>query len=169
MNLTTPPCPVSTLYRDHHGWLQGWLQRRLGCAAQAADLAQDTFVRILNAWERKGDPGMQQPRAYLTTVAHGLMVNWLQRQALERAYLEALAALPEPLAPSPEERLLILETLHEVDALLDDLPPRVKQAFLLAQIEGRRYDEIAGLIGVSLPTVKRYMKQAFVQCLRLMP
>ncbi|MDU5679729.1 sigma factor, partial [Pseudomonas aeruginosa] len=34
---------VSHLYQDHHGWLQGWLRRRLGCAENAADLAQDTF------------------------------------------------------------------------------------------------------------------------------
>ena len=38
---------ISTLYAGHHGWLQGWLRSRLGNAFDAADLAQDTFVRIL--------------------------------------------------------------------------------------------------------------------------
>jgi RNA polymerase sigma-70 factor (ECF subfamily) len=93
------------------------------------------------------------------------MVNRFQRLALERAYLEALAALPAPLAISPEQRLLILETLHEIDAMLDALPPRVRQAFLLSQLDGLAYADIAVRLGVSLMTVKRYMKQAFLQCL----
>ncbi|WP_313062038.1 sigma factor, partial [Pseudomonas rhodesiae] len=35
------------LYRDHHGWLQGWLRKRLGDREHAADVAQDTFLRLL--------------------------------------------------------------------------------------------------------------------------
>ncbi|MBD9516118.1 sigma-70 family RNA polymerase sigma factor [Pseudomonas sp. PDM22] len=156
---------VSELYQHHHGWLQGWLRRRLGCHEQAADLAQDTFTRLLGS-RRVLDA--REPRAYLTTVAKGLMINWFQRQSLERAYLEALANLPEELAPSPEQRYLVLETLHEVDALLARLPEPVRQAFLLAQVEGLKYEAIAERLGVSLGSVKRYMQQAFRHCLELM-
>lgn len=156
---------LHTLYSDHHHWLTGWLRRRLGCPQNAADLAQDTFARLL-ASRRVLDA--REPRAYLTTVAKGLMINWFQRQSLERAYLDALANLPEDLAPPPEQRLMVLETLHEVDALLDSLPDRVRQAFLLAQIEGLKYEAIAERLGVSLGSVKRYMQQAFRQCLELM-
>ncbi|MFR0690383.1 sigma-70 family RNA polymerase sigma factor [Enterobacterales bacterium AE_CKDN230030158-1A_HGKHYDSX7] len=156
---------VSELYQHHHGWLQGWLRRRLGCHEQAADLAQDTFTRLLGS---RRVLEAREPRAYLTTVAKGLMINWFQRQSLERAYLEALAGLPEELAPSPEQRFLVLETLHEIDALLARLPEPVRQAFLLAQIEGLKYEAIAERLGVSLGSVKRYMQQAFRHCLELM-
>jgi len=155
---------IETLYCDHHGWLQGWLRRRLGNSFDAADLAQDTFARIL---ARRRVEDIQEPRAYLTTVARGILVNWYERQALERAYLEALARLPEPEAPSPEQRQLILETLHQIDAMLDALPARVRRAFLMSQIEGMRYEDIAARLGCSLASVKRYMKQAFLQCLAL--
>ncbi|MDZ7855874.1 MAG: sigma-70 family RNA polymerase sigma factor [Sphaerotilus sp.] len=156
---------MGQLYADHHGWLLAWLQRKLGNRHDAADLAHDAFLRILAGRDLQT---IQQPRAYLTTVARGLMINWCQRQALERAYLQALAALPEPQAPSPEQRLLILQTLHQVDAMLDTLPPAAKRAFLLSQIEGLTYDDIALRLKVSLATVKRHMKLAFVQCLALM-
>ncbi|WP_408585145.1 sigma-70 family RNA polymerase sigma factor [Paraburkholderia tropica] len=154
------------LYCDHHRWLESWLRRKLGDASDAADLAHDTFTRILVS--RKAI-AIEQPRAYLTTVAKGILANWCRRQALERAYLDALAVLPEPLSPSPEESAIILETLHTIDTLLDTLPPLVKRAFLLSQVDGLKYEEIAGHIGVSLVTVKRYMKQAFVHCLSLAP
>lgn len=154
---------VLTLYSDHHGWLYGWLRQRLGCAYQAEDLAHDTFTRILTG----NRTTIKEPRAYLTTVARGILVNWYQRQALERAYLDALSQLPEQEAPSEEQRYLILEALHEIDAMLDGLPPLMKRAFLLSQIEGLKYESIAERIGVSLITVKRYMKQAFRHCLAL--
>ncbi|TDS85025.1 sigma-70 family RNA polymerase sigma factor [Comamonas sp. JUb58] len=156
---------VATLYSDHHHWLQTWLRRKVGNAFDAADLAQDTFMRILQAREVQR---LESPRAYVTTVAKGVLVNWCRRQALERAYLEALAQLPEPLAPSPEERALVLEALHEIDAMLDTLPPVVRRTFLLSQLDGLAYADIAEQLGVSLSSVKRYMAQAFRQCLALM-
>lgn len=156
---------VSAIYNQHHGWLQRWLSLKLGDRCEASDLAQDTFTRILG---RSDLDQLREPRAYLTTVAKGLLVNWYQRQALERAYLEALALLPEPETVTPERRMQILQTLHEIDAMLDSLPPRVKEAFLLAQLDGLRYEDIAQRLEVSLVTVKRYMKQAFLQCLQLM-
>jgi len=154
---------IEELYSGHHGWLYATLRKKLGNAMDAADLAQDTFTRILASRVAV----IEQPRAYLTCVARGILVNWYQRKALERAYLEALALLPAPEAPSPELRFIVLETLHEIDAMLDALPPLVKRAFLLSQLSGLKYDDIATQLDVSLITVKRYMKQAFVQCLLL--
>ncbi len=38
---------VGDLYAEHHQWLTGWIRRKLGCDESAADLTQDTFVRLL--------------------------------------------------------------------------------------------------------------------------
>ena len=162
---SAPPAQVQVLYADHHGWLQSWLRKKLGNAFDAADLAQDTFVRLLGVQTL---PSIAQPRAYLTHIAKGILANWCRRQALERAYLDALAAAPEALAPSPEQRLLVLQALHEVDAMLDALKPAARRAFLLSQLDGMQYADIARELGVSLVTVKRYMQQGFRGCLALM-
>jgi len=161
---SSPTHAAQVLYQQHHGWLHGWLRYKLGNAFDAADLAHDTFVRILAG---RDIVAISQPRAYLTTVARGILINWYQRQALERAYLDAIALLPEVQAPSCEEQLLILETLHQVDAMLDALPATARRAFLLSQLEGLTYDAIAVRLNVSLASVKRYMKQAFLACLQL--
>lgn len=160
-----PQHAVHQLYAEHHGWLQSWLRRKLGCTHSAADLAHDTFVRVL--LRPQAVPGLRAPRAYLTTLAKGVVSEHWRRQALERAYLEALAALPEPLALSPEERLQLLQTLEEIDAMLDGLAPKAREAFVLSQLEGLGYAEIAARLQVSERTVKRYMAQGFEQCLAL--
>lgn len=91
---------VNNLYSSHQGWLRDWLRKRLGCSETAADLTQDTFIRLLL---KENTPPLESPRAYLSTIAKGLMINHWQRQALEHAYLDFLAAQPEPLVPSLEE------------------------------------------------------------------
>lgn len=156
------------LYRDHHGWLFGWLRGKLGNSGDAADIAHDTFMRVWIGLRADTVPALREPRAYLTTVARRLVINHYERQSLERAYHASLALIPEALAPSVEERAILLETLHEIDALLDELPARVRTAFLLSQLEGLGYEDIALRLQVSVRTVTRYMAQGFAQCLRLM-
>ena len=154
---------LSSLYRDHRSWLEGWLRRRLGNAWDAADLSQDTFLRVLASAQPIAQ--MQEPRAYLVTVGKRLLVNFHQRRSLEQAYLNALASLPPACVPSPEQRWLLLETLQALDELLDGLPAPVRRAFLWSQLEGVGYREIAERLQVSERTVKRYMAQAYEHCL----
>lgn len=149
------------LYRNHHGWLLGWLRRKVKQQEQAADLAHDTFLSVLN-----GDSveGIQEPRPFLATIARRLVANYHRRQVIEEAYLEALAALPEAQVPSPEERALALELLQQIDNALSGLPLRAKQAFLLAHLEGLSYAEIAKELRVSTSSVKQYLSRANQQC-----
>ncbi|MBK5000458.1 sigma-70 family RNA polymerase sigma factor [Pseudomonas sp. S31] len=156
---------VGELYRGHHSWLRGWLFKRLECHHQAADLAQDTFVRLLG---RDTLQGLREPRAFLATVAKGLVIDHFRRQSLERAWLDSLAALPEAEAPSAESRALVLETLMEIDRMLDGLRPKVRSAFLLSQLDGLTYPQIAEQLDVSLSSVQQYMTQAFGHCYRVL-
>jgi len=153
---------LGRLYRDHHGWLKGWLRGRLGNVMDAEDLAQDTFVRVI----RSPQPAeyLREPRRFLVTIAKGLTVDLFRRRSLERQYLEALAELPEPHWPSEEERAVTLETLVELDAMLAGLGSRLREAFFLSLLEGRTYAQIASLLGVSLRTVKNDMAKTMEHC-----
>lgn len=152
---------VQALYSNHHAWLYAWLRKKLSCSHYAADLTQDIFVRLLC---REEPVLIQEPRAFLTTVAKRLLANHWRREQFERIYLEALAQAPQGLAPSPEERAILLETLLEIDRLLEGLPPLVKRTFLYAQLDGMTQAEIATELGISITTVKRYLLRACTQC-----
>lgn len=152
---------VHTLYTEHYGWLQGWIRRKLGSTFDARDMAQDVFMRLLL---RKQAIEARQPRAFLSTIAHGLAVEHWRRRELELAWLETLAALPAVEAPAPESRLIFLETLIEIDRMLDTLKPAVRSAFLMAQLDGLTCPQIAQQLGVSLSTVERYIAKALRHC-----
>lgn len=152
---------IAGLYAGHHRWLLGWLRRRTDNVELAADLAQDTFVRVLTAQRAFF---LDEARALLATIARGLVIDHFRRCALEAAFLDMLAQLPEQHVPSPEARLVVLETLNEIDAMLAALPPKVRAAFLMSQLDGLGYAEIATRLAVSLSSVQQYMKRAFVAC-----
>jgi RNA polymerase sigma-19 factor, ECF subfamily len=152
------PLTVETLYCEHHGWLHGWLRRRLGNTFDAADLAHDTFVRVLG--NREGPETVIEPRAFLTRIAQRVLANHWRREQLERAYLEALASAPQGFEISPEERACLLEALVEIDRLLNGLPVMVKRAFLLTQLDGMKHAEVAATLGISQTTVKRHLVRA---------
>lgn len=159
---------MSTLYSDHHGWLLGWLRRKLGCPEQAADLAHDTFVRLLG---RRDDAGfdaaaLRQPRAFLTTTATRLLIDQTRRRAIERSYLQALAVIQpeEASAASPEHILEIVETLSAIAQLLEGLPEKPRMAFLLYRLDGLSQPEIAARLKVSTSRVKQYIAEVMVHC-----
>lgn len=152
---------VAALYADHHGWLQAWLSRKLGDSFEAADLAHDTFLRVL----RRGlSEGIKAPRAYLTVIAGGLVNDHWRRRALEQAWVEVLAARPEAVTPSLEERAIILETLEQVARLLDGLPALARDAFLLSQLDGLTYPQIAKQLGITVNRVQKAMTIAVTHC-----
>ncbi|MFM0636295.1 sigma-70 family RNA polymerase sigma factor [Paraburkholderia metrosideri] len=151
------------LYAAHHAWLVGWLTRRVRDTADAADLAQDTFVRVICRAASELH-AVQEPRAYLTSIAKGLVVDHWRRRDIEQAWLDALALMPEPQAPSPEVRLIVLETLVRIDAMLDGLAPAMRSALLWARLDGATVPDIAQRLGVSVATAERYLARALRHC-----
>ncbi|MDG9929142.1 MULTISPECIES: sigma-70 family RNA polymerase sigma factor [unclassified Pseudomonas] len=153
------------LYRDHHGWLNGWLRRRLGDRERAADLAQDTFLRLLVT---RRLPELGEGRRYLVQIARNLVIDQWRRQRIEQAYLDSLAALPEPETPSLETRAMVIETLMQIDAMLDSMPGKAREAFLLSQFEGLTYAQIAERLQVSVSSVQKYMLRAIAACYQVL-
>ncbi|MFF7710858.1 sigma-70 family RNA polymerase sigma factor [Pseudomonas sp. NPDC007930] len=153
---------VTLMYSDHHGWLHGWLWKKLGCSQRAADIAQDAFLRVLAL----ADPGsIQQPRAFLATTANRLLIDGARRRRIESAYLEALALRSEDhAAHGPEAIHAAVDALERVFQMLQGLPAKPREAFLLSRLDGLAYVDIAARLGVSPSMVKQYIAKVLVHC-----
>ncbi len=161
------PQQVAALYAEHHGWLRSWLRRRLDNAADAADLAHDTFVRLLASRTQHRFDSVGEARAYLRTTAQNLCINQWRRQEIERAWLDTLAATPEEHYPSAERQAIVLQALEEISAMLHSLSPKAARAFTLALICDMTDDEVGAELGVSGRMVRKYVAQAMTACLTL--
>lgn len=126
---------IESFYHDHHGWLQGWLHRRIGCPERAADFAQESFLRVL---VRPPVEKLDQPRAFLTRIATRLIIDDSRRARLEQAWLEVQTAFAQEHlhAPSAEEVNEWLDLLEWVARLVQELPDKPRRAFLMSRLDG---------------------------------
>lgn len=165
MSASANRLPVRQLYQAHSKWLLGWVSRRVDNRCDAADLSQDTFLRVLTS--ANSPEQVREPRAYLATIAKRLLLNLYRRQSLEQAYLDALATMPEEQSPSIETQAALMEALNEVDRLLARLSVKARAAFLMSQLEGYTQEEVALALNISVRSVQRYLLQAFEECIVL--
>lgn len=156
---------VSQLYVANHHWLLSWLLKKLHCPNRAADIAHDTFERLLRKHTALNI--CDEPRAILTTIAKGLVIDHTRRQILETAYLNSLAYLPQSEIPSVELQAILLETLIEVDRMLNSLPVKARRVFLMSQLDGMTYPQIAQAMNISLSSVQKYMTCAYAACYKV--
>lgn len=156
-----PHAEVQSVYQAHHQWLRGVLLRKLGNASDAADVAHDTFERLIRANVREP---LSEPRAYLRTIATRLLIGRARRAAIETAYMESLPLQPVAVEPSVESRVLILEALEQICELLDTLPMTSRRIFLMAQLEGMSYADIGQQLGLTANAVQKSLARALVHC-----
>jgi len=164
---TRPLSPLDHLYSEHHPWLRQWLSRRLGCSADAADLAHDAFLRLLLKPVQPVFDNSLAARGYLRKIANGLCINLWQRREIEQAWLDALAAQPERFANSAEHCAAVLQALQEVGQMLIGLPAKAAQAFVLAVVCQMTDKEVASELGVSDRMVRKYVARAMLAFLKL--
>ena len=156
---------LSHVYQTHQTTLLSWFKHKLQHHHQSEDLSQEVFYRALKS--NYCFSSIKEPQAWLMGIAKHVMIDHWRRQHIERLYLEALAHLPEEFYPSAEHEVCIRETLYQVHVMLEKLPQRTAQVFLLSQLDGLTYYAIAEKLNISETTVKRDMKQAFLACINL--
>lgn len=152
---------LERMFVDDRPWLMGRLYTRLRNVEDAEDVAGDTFVQLV---EMPRLASVREPRALIITIAKRLVWKLWRRRELEEAWLDSLRAQGEPLAPSPQEQLIILETLQRVDLMLDGLSAKARAAFLYSQLDGLTHKEIAAALGMSASMVRQYIAQALQRC-----
>ena len=156
---------LSHVYQTHQTTLLSWFKHKLQHHHQSEELSQEVFYRALKS--NYCFTSIKEPQAWLMGIAKHVIIDHWRRQHIERLYLEALAHLPEEFYPSAEHEVCIRETLYQVHVMLEKLPQRTAQVFLLSQLDGLTYYAIAEKLNISEATVKRDMKQAFLACINL--
>jgi RNA polymerase sigma factor (sigma-70 family) len=158
-------CDMSDFYLKNHRWLMSWLYKKTGCSFDAADLAQDTFIKVATS---QNIELIESPRAYLTTTATRLIIDLVRKRNIEHVYLESLYLSQSSIAvASPEQIKTTVETLNEIASLLEGLPEKVYHAFLMCRLDGLTYAEIAQELGVSTSMVKQYIARAMMHCYKV--
>lgn len=155
---------VKQLFEQYHQELHAYLVSRLrGSAVEAADVSQETFLRLLRL---KDTDAIEQPHAYVYSVAANV-VRELGLKEHAQARLpgklgdEVVGVSPFELPMDEAERMARLEHLKHC---ISGMPPTYQAVLVLRKRDGMTYQEIAEQLEISVHTVKKYLLRAVAWC-----
>lgn len=151
---------INSAILAHHDGLIHWLQPQLQQAEDAEAIAQESYRRLLKATHTRSST---------------LNAPLLQRVALNTARQLGKLRSTEPTAepeaaavPQPEPAKAISADTARLTAVVQDIPQKSRQVFLLNRVKGMSYPQIARHCGISVTVVEKHMATALRHCLNLL-
>lgn len=160
---------MASVVAEHGRPLLRFFVSRLPNAADAPDLVQEVYLRIL----RLDRPDLIRcPEAYLFTIAsniaheHGLKTAKRPPHiALENAPTDELPTDVEAFASAtPENVAQQRDRIRQLETVLSTLSPKARATLVWHRRDGHTYTEIGKRLGISNSMVKKYLTQALAQC-----
>ena len=170
--MTNSPSPDIALYWSEAlaDELLRFLTGRLKCPDAAADLTQETFIRFYQ-FVKENPPDNARALAY--RIAVNLATDYQRKTKLRNSF----TANVEPAlffenfkstAPGPEQTVMARQHLQQLHAILNELPPDCRTAFLLHGLDGLTYAQIAAHLGISESMVYKHLTKALNHCATLL-
>jgi RNA polymerase sigma factor (sigma-70 family) len=151
-----------------------YFSRMTGGKDTAADIVQETYARVLSA--QKAGTVITEPRALLYRTGKNVLIDQHRRDAVRgnTAVSEeddndepgALDTLVADSATEPDTALASSKNVNRMLAVIDALPTRCREAFVLHKFDGLSHAEVAARMGISKKMVEQHIKLAMQACRR---
>ena len=142
----------------HEAALRAWLRQKYTLGIEVDDIVQETYA-ILAALESVDE--IRNPRSYAFQTAHSLILAHLRRSKIvsirSASDLELVGAMSD--TPSPEQVAEDRDELARVAQALRDLPPKVREVFILRRVQGLSQRETAERLGITENSVEKRISQ----------
>ncbi len=157
---------ITTLYQDYNETLVRYLTIRLRCRQDAVEVAQEAYIRLLR---RDNLEEIDCFQSFLFRTATNISID-LQRQKLRQArnFTKSKILLGNIDEITPERALGGRQKLIELRNLLEELPPKCKEAFMLYKFNNMSHTEIADKMNLSVSSIRKYITRALAFCLQKM-
>ncbi|WP_083930853.1 RNA polymerase sigma factor [Solimonas variicoloris] len=152
---------VRRLFQEHNRALIGFLIARLQSEAEAHDVAQEAYVRLLQLEQASAVSFL---RAHLFTIAGNLAIDRLrQRRVRERNspqdFFEDLLT-----RPGPDRTAIAQQEMGIIKQALRELPEKCRRAFMLHVFAGHSVQEIAAQMNLTDRMIRHYVARAMATC-----
>lgn len=152
----------TNLYQRHFGELRAFILRRVGCRELAAELTNETFIRVLS---QETVAPVHSQRAFLYRIAGNLAIDHHRSSRVQAECIDELDE-SEHLATDltdPARVVCARQTLDRLRQAIEALPPQCCRAFIMFKFGGRSHAEIAAEFGVTKNAVEKLLIRALVQ------
>lgn len=146
------------LYFTYSKNLYGNLLSMVKSTEIAEELLQDIFQRV---WERRTSIDMTKSfKSYLFTIGKHLVYDFFHRQTKQRHIEAYLISMSSELYHHVDETVAHKETQAILQEAIHKLPPQRKLVYTLCKIEGKSYEEVGRLLGISTSTISDHIVKA---------
>jgi RNA polymerase sigma factor (sigma-70 family) len=145
---------IEKLFREHRHHLQRFVERYVRNSDDAADVVQNTFVEAVRCAERFS--GLSKPSTWLFGIALNLARNQVRRncadlyETVDEAFIEQIADLHADPADLIERR----QIADKVQALLEELPPKIRATFEAVLDGDATYEQAAEQLNIPVGTLR---------------
>ncbi|MDB5115852.1 MAG: polymerase sigma-70 factor [Mucilaginibacter sp.] len=146
------------LYHNYKVRIYANLFKMVKSAENSEELLQDLFVKI---WiGRETLDSEKSFRSYLFKIAENLVYDFFRKAALNKKLETYLISVSVPANSPIEQHIYYKEGNHALAKAIEQLPPKRKQVYILCKIEGKSYEEVSRLLGISISTVNEHIVKA---------
>jgi RNA polymerase sigma factor (sigma-70 family) len=151
-------------YREHYPALLSFVRRRVGSDSEAADIAQETYLRVLRY---RNEQDVAALKALLFQIALNLLTDRARLARTEhRAETIPLEDELPVIADDPSQYRQVAgsQDLQRALAAVEKLPRKCREVFVLRRLQGMNHQQIAERLGISVKAVERHMTRAIHEC-----
>jgi RNA polymerase sigma factor (sigma-70 family) len=152
---------IEALYRSHQHQLVGRLTKIVKCQETAAEIAQESYLVLSQT--AKFHP-IQSPGGFLFRIATNLAFNHLKHRKVVENYAQHKIDIDSEETPSAEHVFSQQQSLDMFCKMIEELPPRCRDAFILYKIHGMNHKEIAAELGISPSGVEKHIMKGLSHC-----
>ena len=147
----------SSVFRRYYEPLCFFAARYLHDIQAAEGIVQDVFVRL---WESRETLGIQSSlKSYLYASVRNACLNHIKHENFSTS-LDDEVERPDTAAAQPDIQVESAELAEALEKAMSALAPKCRQIFAMAKYDGLSYEEIAGILNISINTVKTQLKRA---------
>ena len=159
--------PLDRIYREEASAIRLFVKRIVRNSCDAEDLVQETFLR---SWPALASGTIECPRAFLFRAARNLALNHIRNSRVRNSDA-ARAASDEAFQrhiPTAEEQIIASEEAAACRQLLDELPLRCREAFVLRVVDEMSYKQMSKSMRLSVSTVEKHIGKGKQICRTLL-
>ncbi len=146
------------LFERYHKRLYSFLLRLLKSKEDAEEIVQETFLKI---WESRESYWEEYPfESLLFRIARNSSLNYVRKKVNRKVFEDHIDFFTEVSEGQADQYILFEETQSIIETILNGLPPKQKEIFLLQKVEGLTRQEIADKLGISVITVDHQLFKA---------
>lgn len=134
------------------------IHRQTYCKHSAYDVLHDALIRFALT---KNPNREQNPHAYLRTITQNLILEKYRKDSYSNHYQNSLMD-EELTVPSPEHLADIRQRLVLLNQIIEDLPARCREVFILFRLDGVKQNQIAKQLNISVNMVERHLIRALL-------